>query len=62
MFLNALIQYNELLLETSSTIRFNLIHKPLSDLFLVYSERRATTGGERLEWALIAKLTYVFEF
>jgi len=60
-FLKALVQYNELSRETSCTIRFNLIHKPLSDLFLIYSERRATTR-KRLEWALIAKLTYVFEF
>ncbi len=61
MFLNALIQYNSSLREISSNIRFNWIYKPLSDLFLVYNERRATTG-EVVERALIAKLTYLFDF
>ena len=61
MFLNSLIQYNSTLGEISSNIRFNFIYEPLSDLFLVYNERRST-GGEVLERALIAKLTYVFDF
>ena len=61
MFLNALIQYNSDLREISSNIRFNLIHKPLSDFFLVYNERRTSTG-DVTERALIAKLTYVFSF
>ncbi len=61
MFLNALIQYNSTLREISSNIRFNFIYKPLSDFFLVYNERRTTTG-EVLERALIAKLTYLFDF
>jgi len=61
MFLNTLIQYNSDLQEISSNIRFNLIHRPLSDLFLVYNERRTSTG-EVTERALIAKLTYMFSF
>ncbi|MCH8820352.1 MAG: hypothetical protein IIB03_08550, partial [Acidobacteria bacterium] len=61
MFLSALIQYNSTLEEISSNIRFNFIYKPLSDLFLVYNERRTTTG-DVLERALIAKMTYVFDF
>jgi len=61
MFLDALIQYNSTVKEIASNIRFNFIHKPLSDFFLVYNERRATTG-EVIERALIAKLTYVFDF
>jgi len=61
MFLNALIQYNSELKEISSNIRFNWIHKPLSDLFLIYNERRSTTG-EVVERALIGKLTYAFDF
>jgi hypothetical protein len=61
MFLNALIQYNSTLDEISSNIRFNFIYKPLSDIFLVYNERRAT-DGEVIERALIAKLTYLFDF
>jgi hypothetical protein len=61
MFLNALIQYNSTLKEFSSNIRFNFIYKPLSDFFLVYNERRSSTGEVR-ERALIAKLTYLFGF
>jgi len=61
MFLNALIQYNSTLKEISNHIRFNFIYKPLSDLFLVYNERRSTSG-EVVERAFIAKLTYVFDF
>jgi hypothetical protein len=61
MFLNTLIQYNSTLQEFSSNIRFNFIYRPLNDLFVVYNERRATTGEVR-ERALILKLTYVFDF
>ena len=60
MFLNALIQYNGTVDEIESNIRFNWIYKPLSDLFLVYNARRATTGGV-VERAFIAKLTYIFD-
>jgi len=61
MFLNALIQYNNTVREVESNIRFNYIYKPLSDFFLVYNERRTTTG-EVTERALIAKVTYLFDF
>ena len=61
MFLDALIQYNSTVKGIASNIRFNFIYKPLSDLFLVYNERRSTTGEVR-ERALIAKFTYVFDF
>ncbi len=61
MFLNALIQYNSTVQEIESNIRFNIIYKPLSDFFLVYNERRSTTGEVR-ERALIGKVTYVLGF
>ncbi|MCZ6769625.1 MAG: DUF5916 domain-containing protein [Acidobacteria bacterium] len=61
MFLNALIQYNSTRQEVASNLRFNFTYKPLSDFFLVYNERRSTTG-EVTERALIGKLTYVFDF
>lgn len=61
MFLDALIQYNSTVQEIASNIRFNFIYKPLSDLFVVYNERRSTTGEVR-ERALIVKVTYVFDF
>jgi hypothetical protein len=62
MFLNALIQYNNDEDEIASNIRFNFIHRPLSDLFLVYNERRSTLTGEMIDWAITAKLTYLFAF
>ena len=61
MFLDALIQYNSTVEEIASNIRFNFIYKPLSDLFLVYNERRSTTG-DVLDRAIILKLTYIFDF
>ncbi len=36
-------------------------YRSLSDFFLVYNERRAS-GGQVIERALIAKLTYLFGF
>jgi len=61
LFLNTLIQYNSDLHEVSSNVRFNFIYRPLSDFFLVYNERRSSSG-EVLDRALIAKLTYVLAF
>jgi hypothetical protein len=59
MFLKGYLQYNSDLDQVSSNIRFNFIHKPLSEFSLIYNERRSTTG-EVFERALIAKLTYSF--
>lgn len=58
MFLNALIQYNSDTRQVSSNIRFNIIHRPLSDFFLVYNERRDSIGN-LVDRALIAKFTYM---
>lgn len=57
MWFNALIQYNSDDREVISNLRFNWMFKPLSDLFLVYNERR--TSDAVLERAIILKLTYV---
>ena len=59
MFLNALIQYNNDTRQWSSNVRFNFIHRPLSDLFVVYNERRNSLSGELMDRALIAKFTYM---
>ena len=56
-WLNALIQYNGEDREVSSNIRFNWMFKPLSDLYVVYNERRSSDAV--LDRALILKLTYV---
>ena len=62
MFLNALIQYNTDSRQLSSNLRFNVIHRPLSDIFLVYNERRDERTGDRIDRALIAKMTYMMAF
>jgi len=59
MFLNALLQYNNDSRQWSSNVRFNLIHRPLSDFFLVYNERRHSLTGDLIDRALIAKFTYM---
>lgn len=59
MFLNALVQYTTDTRQLSSNIRFNLIHRPLSDFFFVYNERHDRRLGIRQDRSLIAKLTYM---
>jgi hypothetical protein len=61
-FFNAFIQYNADTHQVSSNIRFDLIHHPLSDLYLVYNDTRDTITGEIRERALIVKLTNLFSF
>lgn len=59
VFLNALVQYSSDSHQLSSNIRFNVIHRPLSDFFFVYTERRDERTNLRLDRALIAKFTYM---
>ncbi|HSG09213.1 MAG TPA: DUF5916 domain-containing protein [Longimicrobiales bacterium] len=44
MFVDALVQYDPGSEKINSNIRFNLIHHPLSDLFIVFNEQRFNTG------------------
>jgi hypothetical protein len=62
MFVNALLQYNTDSRQWSSNLRFNIIHRPLSDFFLVYNERRDERSGSLINRALIAKMTYLVAF
>jgi hypothetical protein len=62
MFLNALLQYNSDTRQLSSNVRFNIIHRPLSDVFLVYNERRDERAGDLLDRAIVAKMTYLIAF
>jgi hypothetical protein len=61
MFVNALVQYNTDSRQVSSNLRFNLIHRPLSDFFLVYNERH-DERIDRVDRAVIAKMTYLMAF
>jgi hypothetical protein len=59
---NALVQFNSLDSEFSTNVRFNYIHRPGSDLFIVFTENR---GGSDYVWrrlsdrGLVVKLTYL---
>jgi hypothetical protein len=61
-FVNAFIQYNADTHLVSSNLRFDLIHHPLSDLYIVYNDTRDTVGAQLRERALIVKLTNLFNF
>jgi hypothetical protein len=61
-FVNALVQYNSDNHQWTSNLRFNVIHRPLSDFFLVYNEGRDERTGQMLSRAVIAKMTYLVAF
>ena len=61
-FFNAFLQYNADTHQVSSNLRFNFTHRPLSDLYVVYNDRRDTTTGQVLERAVIVKLTNLLSF
>jgi hypothetical protein len=62
VFLNTLLQYNTDARQWSSNMRLNIIHRPLSDFFLVYNERRDSRSGNLINRAVIAKVTYLVAF
>jgi hypothetical protein len=63
MFIDALIQYNPATKLLNSNIRFNWIHSPLSDVFVVWNEQRFETGeGIRPGRSLTVKVTKMFAF
>jgi hypothetical protein len=62
MFLNAFIQYNSVNREVLSNVRFNFMHHPLSDLFIVYDETRSSNGTLPPSRALTLKLTHLLSF
>jgi hypothetical protein len=62
IFLFSFLQYNATTHQFSANSRFNLVHRPLSDLFVVYNERHDTTTRALLERSIIVKLTNLFDF
>jgi hypothetical protein len=62
LFVNALLQYSTDSHQLSSNIRFNVIHRPLSDFFFVYNEHRDEHTGLMQDRSLIAKMTYMVAF
>jgi hypothetical protein len=61
-FVNAFLQYNADTHQVSSNLRFNFTHHPLSDIYVVYNDRRDTVGGQLIERAFIVKVTNLFNF
>jgi hypothetical protein len=61
-FLNAFFQYNGATQEVSTNIRFNIMYRPLSDLYIVYNDRRSTDTGQLIDRAFIVKLTNLVSF
>lgn len=60
--LTGFLQYNADIDEIITNVRVNFVHAPLSDLFLLYTERRPAGGGEVLEWFLTLKVTRLLAF
>ena len=62
MFLNAFVQYNNVTHQLLSNIRYDFIHHPLSDIFIVYNETRDTDGAVAPSRAIIVKVTHLLSF
>jgi hypothetical protein len=62
VFFNAFLQYNTFIDAFSTNLRFNFIHRPLSDLFITYNEVRDYELGVVLDRILAVKYTYMFQF
>jgi hypothetical protein len=63
MFVDALVQYEPASGMYNSNIRFNFIHHPLSDLYVVWNEQRFFTGDEvKPGRSLTVKVTQMVAF
>ncbi|MDX1646376.1 MAG: hypothetical protein R3304_04450 [Longimicrobiales bacterium] len=59
---SAFVQYNEASEEMVTNLRFRWIHAPLSDLYLVLTERRDTAADAVLDRFVTMKLTKLLAF
>jgi hypothetical protein len=62
LFTSALVQYNSASDEVSVNARLNFIHAPLSDIFLVLTERRNLARQQLLDRTLTLKVTRLLAF
>jgi RluA family pseudouridine synthase len=62
MFLDTLLQYRNDVKQFSANVRFNLIHRPLSDFFIVYNESQFTDTTQTAGRGLVVKYTQMFAF
>jgi hypothetical protein len=63
-FLDTLLQYNTDLNQFNANVRFDLIHRPLSDLFIVYNEQQLTNQPTPVNpgRGLVVKYTHMLAF
>ncbi len=57
VFASAFVQYNAAEDQFVTNVRFNYLYSPLSDVFLVYTERRDMAAGMTVERVLAAKVS-----
>ncbi len=63
MFVDALSQYDAVSRQFNANVRFNLIHHPLSDLFIVYNDQRILTPDAPVAGrGVIVKVTQMMSF
>ena len=62
MFLDTLLQYRNDVKQFSANVRFNLIHRPLSDFFIVYNESQFTDTTQTAGRGIVVKYTQMFAF
>ena len=56
------MQYRTDVKQFSANVRFNLIHRPLSDFFIVYNESQFTDTTQTAGRGLVVKYTQMFSF
>ena len=61
-FFNAFIQYNTFANQFNTNLRFNIIHHPLSNLFVTYNDIRDTRDLGRVNRVLAIKFTQLLQF
>ncbi|MBI2072203.1 MAG: hypothetical protein HYT81_04040, partial [Gemmatimonadetes bacterium] len=62
LFGSAFVQYNSQSNQVVTNLRLNWIYAPLSDVFLVYQERRDVANHVTLDRVVTAKVTRLFAF
>ena len=62
MFLDTLLQYRTDLKQFAANVRFNLIHRPLSDFFIVYNESQLVDSVQTAGRGVVVKYTQMFSF
>ena len=62
MFLDTLLQYRNDVKQFAANVRFNLIHRPLSDFFVVYNESQLVDSVQTAGRGVVVKYTQMFSF